>query len=117
MDPNFVEKTQHWIQLDNEATKLKDELAEITSERKELEEYIIDYVEQNDLGKVTLNVSDGNIKFPQRTQQQSISLKYLKETLGKYNETIEHIDVDAVYKFLVDNLETKKKYIIKRTVL
>jgi uncharacterized protein YaaW (UPF0174 family) len=116
MEPSYVEKMKEWLDLDNKGTRLRDELAEINEEKKELEEEILTYVERNGLDKVTVNVSDGSLKFPKRNTQQSISLKYLKTTLSKYNEEQSKINVDDLYKYLVSNLETKTKMYIKRDV-
>lgn len=118
MDPNFIQQTQNWIQLDNEAIKLKAKLKEILDARKDLEEEILTYVHDNDLGKVTLNISDGQLKFSQVTSRQSISMKYLREMLGKYNDTSGYtINADDIYKFLVDNLEVKKELTLKRSII
>jgi hypothetical protein len=61
-----------------------------------------------------VTVSDGTLKFPKRSTQQSISLKFLKANLTKYSEEKSHINVEEVCKFLVSNLETKTKLSIKR---
>jgi hypothetical protein len=117
MDPHFIEKTKQWLELDDQVTKIKEKLAETNDARKVVEDEILQYVEQHDLDKVTVNISDGRIKFPKQSVRQSPSLKYLKTTLTRYNEEKEAgMDIDAIYKFLVDNLETKTKMSIKRDV-
>lgn len=117
MDPTFVDKTRQWLELDTQATKIKETLAEVTDAKKVIEEDILNYVEEHELDKVTINVSDGRIKFPTQKVKQTLSLKYVKGTLAKYQEEKGvALDIEAIYKYLVDNLETKTKLSIKREV-
>ncbi len=107
---------KEWIELDNKSMKLKEDMTEIAELKKELENDILQYVEKQGLEKVTVNVSDGSIKFPKKNALQTISFKYLKSTLEKYNTEQSIIDVPLIYNFLVSNLETKSKLSIKRDV-
>lgn len=116
MEHQYVEKMTEWLELDNKAMKLKEQLQEVAEEKKGIEEEILKYVEDNGLDKITVNISDGSLKFPKRTTQQSISLKYLKTTLSKYSEQKQGVDADELYKFLISNLETKTKMVIKRDI-
>lgn len=117
MEADYVEKVKEWVELDNKAMELKTSISDLNEKKKELEEDIIEYVEKNQLENISLNITDGKLKFPKTTVKQSLSIKYLKVALGKYNE--EHssdIDVDALCKYLIDNLETTSRLTIKRMV-
>jgi hypothetical protein len=116
MNNEYIEKMKEWIELDNKSMKLKEDMTEIAELKKELENDILQYVEKQGLEKVTVNVSDGSIKFPKKNALQTISFKYLKSTLEKYNTEQSIIDVPLIYNFLVSNLETKSKLSIKRDV-
>lgn len=138
MDTVYIEKVKTWLALDNQTLRLKEEMEKkteklkleldtiveaykqrmdkVSDEKKELEEDILKYVETNALEKMTLSLSDGSLKFTKKSTQQSVSLKYLKSTLGKYSEEKEAIDAEDVYKYLVSNLETKTKLSMKREV-
>jgi hypothetical protein len=119
MEATYVDKVKEWVDIDNKAMELKTSINELNEKKKELEEDIIDYVEKNQLENISLNLSDGRLKFPKTTVKQSLSMKYLKATLGKYNEehaSATQIDVDALCQYLVDNLETTTKLSIKRMV-
>lgn len=119
MEDTYVDKLKQWIELDNSVAKLKDELSVFVEEKKDLEEEILQYVEDNKLDKVTVSTSDGSLKFSKRKISQSITIKYIKNTLEKYvqQEGISGIDIDSVCKFLSSNLETKSKTYIKRDVI
>lgn len=118
MDDAYVEKLKKWIELDNSVSKLKEEMSVFVEEKKELEEEIVQYVEDTKLEKVTVNTSDGALKFSKRKVTQCLTMKYIKNTLEKYVQQEEHatIDVDSICRFLASNLETKSKTYIKRDV-
>ncbi len=116
MDNQYIEKMKEWIELDNVYGELRQQINELSEKKKVLEEDILMYVEENNLEKLVVSVSDGTLKFPKRSVQQSISVKYLKSTLAKYNEEKEPINVDEVLKYITSNLETKTKLSLKRDV-
>ena len=114
MDDQYVEKMKEWIELDNVYGSLRQQMSDLADKKKELEDDILKYIEENNLEKVVVSVSDGTLKFPKRSTQQSISLKFLKANLSKYNEDKSPINVEDICKFLISNLETKTKLSIKR---
>jgi chromosomal replication initiation ATPase DnaA len=117
MDNQYIDKLKEWIELDNQVIRLKEQLTDINEDKKELEEEILKYVEDNSFDKLTINISDGSLKFSQTTQKSPISIKFLKSTLNKYNE--EHnksVDIDNLLKFISSSIETKTKRYIKRDV-
>ena len=116
MDEQYVEKMKEWIELDNIYGSLRQQINDLNDKKKELEDDILKYIDDNNLEKVVVSVSDGTLKFPKRSTQQSISLKFLKASLSRYNEEKSPINVEELYKFFVSNLETKTKLSIKRDV-
>lgn len=114
MEELYIDKLKKWIELDNSVSKLKEEMSVFIEEKKELEDDILQYIEKHNLDKVTVNISDGSLKFPKRKVPQSITMKYIKSTLEKYVEQDTTLDVDSICKFLASNLETKSKTYIKR---
>lgn len=123
MDSQYIDKMKVWLEIDNKVIKLKEQLNELTDEKKELEDEILQYVEENALDKVKVNISDGTLKFAQSLQKQALSMKLLKTVLTKYNEESEgnkrnhqSLDVDEIIKFISSNLESKSKKYIKRDV-
>jgi hypothetical protein len=116
MDTTYIDKMKDWIDLDNKTIELKEKLNEIANKKKELEDDITKYIEDNNFEKITVDVDDGHLKFQKRNTTQTISLKYLKSTLLKYHEEKEEINIDGIYDFLSSNLETKSKIYIKRDV-
>lgn len=119
MEQEYEEKLKQWIDYDNKLSLLKEEICKLNESKKSLEDEVLRYVEQNDMVGVSVNTSDGTLKFSNRKVQQSITMKYIRSMLHNYNvQLIEQedkkVDVEGICKFLVSNLETKQKTYIKR---
>lgn len=117
MDPTYIKKIQQWVQYDNLVTKSKEDIKEVLEKRKELEDDIVNYIEQNKIDHLTVNISDGTIKFSRRNTTQSLTQKSVKTALDKYNK--EHnskIDVDAILNYIKDALESKSKVVMVRDI-
>lgn len=115
METACIEKVREWLELDNQAQELRNTMNELNEKKKELEDIILKYVEQNNLENVSVSLNDGKLKFAKINFKQSLSLKYIKNTLAKYNEDVtEKVDIVAICKYLTDNLETSSKTTIKR---
>lgn len=116
MDISYVKKVQEWVECDNKILKSKEAIKEVVEKKKELEEDIIQYVENNKYDKLTLNITDGAIKFSKRNSTQPLSMKVLRAILQKYCDQEEHIDVAAIMKFVGESLETKQKVCMNREI-
>lgn len=114
MEQEYVDKLKQWIDYDNSITDLKAQLTRLNDSKKEIEDDVLKYVEQSNLGGVNVSISDGILRFPKRKVQQSITMKYIRSSLTAYNETHQQVNVDDICKFLTSNLETKQKTYIKR---
>lgn len=136
MDVAYINKIQKWVELDNvilrsqegvkphqEAiNKNKEEVAKWTEEKKTIEEDVLEYIQKNKMDKLTINISDGCIKFGKKTTQQNLTLKTLKALLDKYSDQEQAgveskevgIDTNKLFDFIVDNLEKKTTLFMKR---
>lgn len=109
MDIQYIRKVQEWVEYDNKILKNKDEMKTIVEKKKELEDDILKFVEDNKYDKLVLNISDGNIKFSNRKVSQALSMKVLRGILEKYNIQEESINVEDIMQFISESLETKQK--------
>jgi hypothetical protein len=123
MDPGYIKKIQRWVQLDNKVIEvtnkvkaLQDEHKAVYEEKDELEKEITEYVSQKNMDMLTINTSDGNIKFAKKNNTQSLSIKVLKTLLTEYSQQ-QSFNVDDVISFINNNLEKKTKLNIKRNIL
>lgn len=124
MDAEYIRKVQKWVQLDNraiEATtqikKIQEEFKPVLEERDELEKDIVEYVTQKNMDMLTINTSDGNIKFSKKNNTQSMTLKLLKNLLTEYSNQHPGLNSEDMYNFIVNSLEKKTKLNIKRNIL
>lgn len=116
MDIAYVKKVQEWVECDNKILKSKEAIKEVVEKKKELEEEIIEYVEDNKYDKLTLNITDGAIKFSKRNTTQPLSMKVVRGILQSYCDKEEHIDVSAIMKYISESLETKQKVCMNREI-
>jgi hypothetical protein len=117
MDIEYVKKIQKWVEYDNKITKFKDDMKEYVDKKKEIEETILEYVEKNNYDKLTINISDGNIKFSKRNTTQPLSMRTLKNIFEKYSSTNKkELDTNDLLNFIQESLETKTKIHMNREI-
>ena len=117
MDTEYVKKIQKWVEYDNVITKYKNDMKDYVDKKKELEDSILEYVEQNKYDKLTVNISDGNIKFSKRNTTQPLSMKTLRHILEKYaTDSKKSIDTNQLLDFIQESLETKTKIHMTREI-
>ena len=114
MDPTYVTKVQEWVVCDNLLAKNKEDMKDVFEKKKNLEESIIKYVEENKYDKLVINITDGAIKFGKRNITQSLSMKTLRAMLESYKGA--HLDVEDLMKHIEDSLESKPKVVMKREI-
>lgn len=121
MNPEVVGNVQRWVALDNKIEVKKAKLKEYVDEKKDLEENIIRYIEENGKRNLQINTSDGFIEFHELKSQQTITIKYVKETLAQLFENLGEADrarlsADAVVEFLLEHRETKSRMTMRRHI-
>ena len=129
METAYMNKIKEWVELDNRVQRheetikphkealetSKKEIAPILEERKKVEDSILEYIEKNKFDKLTVNISDGIIKFGKKTTQQTLSLKVIKALLDAYAEQEDpDFDVMKLYEFIADNIKKTTNMYMKR---
>lgn len=125
MDAEYIHKVQRWVQLDNRELEVTNQIKQlqeqnkpIVEEKEDLEQEIVDYVSNKKMEMLTINTSDGNIKFSKKSSTQSISIKLLRRLIADYShENNTSINPDDIVNFIINSLEKKSKLIIKRNIL
>jgi hypothetical protein len=56
----FTQKVVEWVKLDDQLRTLKAKSKEITGDKKELEEWILEYLEK--IGEKAISIGDGNLR-------------------------------------------------------
>jgi hypothetical protein len=118
MDRQYIELIQKWVDLDNVIELKKTKLKDIQDRKKHIEEDILNYIEENDMQNLHINITDGHIKFQETKTTSMISQKYLKDMLDKFFESHrgEAINPKNIYDYLMKNREVKTKLGIKRQI-
>jgi hypothetical protein len=112
MDVQYIKKVQEWVLYDNELLKHKENVKGVVEKKKDLEDEILKYVEDNKYDKLTINISDGNIKFSKRNTTQPLTMKGLRSMLESYQDA--QIDVDDLMKHISSGLQVKQKVCMQR---
>lgn len=116
MDPEYMQKIQKWVELDNKILKNKEVMKDFIETKKDYENSIIEYIDKNKQNNLVINISDGVIKFGSRNTTQNITLKFLKTVLEKYSVEKKNIDDNELYKYIIDNLEKKTVTVMSRDI-
>lgn len=109
---SFEEHIKHWVSLDNKIRDLNTQVKELRSKRTSLTDKINSYVNENDLNKAIINISDGKLKFQNVKTQQPLTLKFIKQCLDDCIK--DENDVDMIIKYIKSQRETKVTEEIKR---
>lgn len=56
----FTQKVVAWVKLDDKIRELRAQTKEITQDKKELEEWILDYLDK--IGEKSISIGDGNLR-------------------------------------------------------
>jgi len=56
----FQDKVVQWVKLDNRLRQIRSQTKEITGEKKELEEWILSYLEK--IGEKSISIGDGHLR-------------------------------------------------------
>ena len=126
MDETYIKKIQEWVKLDNQIMKTKDEIKEFTEKKKsdiedlipkakELEDDILEYVTSKKLEKLTVNISDGKIKFQRKNTLPSLSMKTVNTLLDSYTKSTK-IDTKQLYQYIQENAPRNESISIKRDI-
>lgn len=109
---SFEENIKKWVSLDNQLKTINEKVKQLRDDKNSTEEFIMNYVEHNDIKNATINISDGKLRFTTTKQTPPLTMKYVEECLMKCigNEA----QVKQVMKVIKDSREVKYSSDIKR---
>jgi hypothetical protein len=109
----FQNQIKQWVEIDNKVKVLNSELRELRSDRNNISDEIVSFVDSNNLDKAVIEISDGSLKFGTIKQTSAITLKFIKKCL---NECIDNQDtVEQLIKYIKSKRDIKTKSDIKRS--
>lgn len=106
----LVDSINEIKKLDNEIDLLNKELRERKNKKKQISDILVKVMKSNEIDR--FDTKDGNIVYTENKIKQSISKKYLLETVENYfkeNTEINYID-------LVNYIFNKRQITVKETI-
>ena len=109
----LIENIKEWITIDNELKELQKAARERRERKKELTASLVDVMRDNEID--CFDVNDGKLIYTQTKVKESMSKKYLLNTLGNFfkddPEQALHLS-----EFILNNRQEKVRENIKRKV-
>jgi hypothetical protein len=98
--------------LDNKIKLTSEEVRDIRTEKSVINDEILEIVEEKQLGKATVNISDGKLKFVQSKHTAPLTLAYIEKCLSDLITNGKQ--VEQIMTYIKKNRETKTTMDIKR---
>ena len=110
--PTLETKIKRWVELDNRIKETNDTVKDIRTEKSIINDEILEIVEEKQLAKATVNISDGKLKFVAAKHTAPLTLTYIEKCL---NDLITNgKQVEQIMAYIKKNRETKTATEIKR---
>jgi CxxC motif-containing protein len=110
--PTLESKIKRWVELDNKIKESTEEVRDIRTEKSIINEEILEIVEEKQLGKATVNISDGKLRFVASKHTSPLTLTYIEKCLGELITNAKQ--VEQIMAYIKKNRETKTTTEIKR---
>ena len=103
---------KNWVVLDNKIKAINNQLNDLKSEKNKYNNSIIEYIANNNLDNVTINISDGKLKFSNTNYSQPLTYKYIYICLNNYFN--DQDKADKIIEYIKSQRTTKTIKEIKR---
>jgi len=110
--PTLETKIKRWVELDNKIKESAEEIRDIRTEKLIINDEILEIVEEKQLGKATVNISDGKLRFVTAKHTTPLTLTYIEKCLGELITNSKQ--VEQIMTYIKKNRETKITTEIKR---
>ena len=109
----FQNNIKSWVTIDNNIKCLAEQLKDLKTEKSNISNNILNYVEETDLNSTTIQINDGNLKFTKVKQTSNLTLSYVKECLEKCMSNPD--DISAIMNVIKTSRSSKYNNEIKRS--
>ena len=109
----LIINVKEWIKMDNDITKLKEEVKYKTNKKKELTDSLVNIMKNNAID--CFDINGGALVYKQRKSRKTISGKYLLAQLEEFYKEQPEVAKDITKKVL-DNRQELIKDEIKRKI-
>lgn len=108
----LILNVKEWIKIDSDITRLKAEIKEKTSKKKELTQSLVNIMKMNSIDLFDIN--GGALVYKQKKTKKTISGKYLLEQLEDYYKEQPELAREITKKVLDNRGELIKEEIIRK---
>tara|TARA_B100001027_G_scaffold216251_2_gene192071 strand:+ start:979 stop:1320 length:342 start_codon:yes stop_codon:yes gene_type:complete len=108
---SFEKSIQSWVSLDNELKILNNKTRELREKRNLVSDSIIKYVQTNRLDNSVVEISDGQLRFANVNSQQTLTFKFLENTL---KELYTDNEVKKIINYIKSKRNVQQHMDIKR---
>ena len=110
--PTLESKIKRWVELDNKIKLTSEEVRDVRTEKSVINDEILEIVEEKQLGKATVNIIDGKLKFVSSKHTAPLTLAYIEKCLSELITNGKQ--VEQIMTYIKKNRETKTTMEIKR---
>ena len=110
--PTLELKIKRWVELDNLIKTTSEGVRDIRTEKTVINDEILEIIEEKQLGKATVNISDGKLKFVSAKTTAPLTLTYIEKCLSDLITNGKQ--VEQIMAYIKKNRETKTSMEIKR---
>tara|TARA_B100000902_G_C27185522_1_gene851133 strand:+ start:199 stop:543 length:345 start_codon:yes stop_codon:yes gene_type:complete len=103
---------QDWVSLDNKIKLMHENLRSLRDERGELKELILSNIKRDRLDNVTINISDGSLRFVNTKCTTPLTYKFVKDCLLDFFN--DENQCDTIINFMKNKRNDEYKFDIKR---
>jgi hypothetical protein len=111
--PQFIEKVQRWVLLDNQMKIVNEKTKQMRDIKSQLNKQICDYMENMNVIQNKIGISGGELRVHEKKEYSSISFGYIERCLAEL--ITDKKQVEYIIKYLKDNREITTSNDIKRT--
>ena len=112
---DLVNIIKEWILIDDKLKELQNKMKELKNKKKTLTTSLLSIMKENEID--CFDINSGKIVYCKNKTKAALSKKTLLETLEKYFDGREDIDVVAVRDFVLNNRQIKLQENIKRKIV
>lgn len=109
----LVKGIKEWVQVDNELLKLKAQVRDMNTKKKELTESLVGVMKQNEID--CFDIKGGSISYKKNVVKKPITGKTLMAVLSEYYKSDPTV-AEELTKYVMSNREEQVKETIKRKI-
>lgn len=107
----FINAIKKWVSLDDNSRKLKEQMKNITAEKKEFEEIVLQELDKMD--EKVIEISDGKLRRNISKTQVPLKKEHIAKTLDEF--TKDNIKTHELIDSMMKSRQTVEKINLKRT--